>query len=458
MFLSLVHRELIGHILSLRFAITFSLVLAVVGSASYVGGKRMGQEADSYTARGARYAEELQERRMRWPGSAWGMDERRIFEAEGVSHAVALPPLAGLVQGVTEAWPQGVTVTATASEGMYEDTVENPLQHLLRRSDFGYIVGVVLSLLAVVLVFDSVSGEKESGTLRATLANAVPRQMLLLSKWIAAFVLLLLPLLIASAASLAYGVGTGSIEASADNVVRAVWLSVLSVAYVTVFICFGLFVSVLTHRAVTALWIGLFGWALWVLVYPSVVPTLAEVIAPTISERQLRAEQDAVDEEMAALERRLVLNPIVADVEAEKTKLTAERKRRVAAWDHVRLRMARRQTAWAEGLAKLSPFGSWSYAASTLAQTGPDTFSVVDSASQRLVASMAQLERDRSGWRRSKGDPPELDAEHLPRLSYALPSFTASLDTVLPDLALLILWNLVFLASAFLCFLRYDVR
>ena len=53
------------------------------------------------------------------------------------------------------------------------------------------------SLLAVLFAFDAICGEKERGTLKVMLSNAVPRDLIILSKGIGGYLCLIVPFLVA---------------------------------------------------------------------------------------------------------------------------------------------------------------------------------------------------------------------------------------------------------------------
>ena len=50
--------------------------------------------------------------------------------------------------------------------------------------DWAFIIGYVLSLIALLFTFDAVSSERERGTLRLMLANSVPRHTILIGKFL----------------------------------------------------------------------------------------------------------------------------------------------------------------------------------------------------------------------------------------------------------------------------------
>ena len=81
-----------------------------------------------------------------------------------------------------------------------EQRYRNPVLALFDSPDLGYVVNIVVSLLALMFVFDAICGEKERGTLKIVLANAVPRDSIILGKWIGGFVSLTAPFLVSLAA------------------------------------------------------------------------------------------------------------------------------------------------------------------------------------------------------------------------------------------------------------------
>ena len=59
--------------------------------------------------------------------------------------------------------------------------------------DWAFIVGYVLSFIAILFTFDAISGELERGTLRLTLANPIPRHIVLVGKFLGAFISINIP-------------------------------------------------------------------------------------------------------------------------------------------------------------------------------------------------------------------------------------------------------------------------
>ena len=62
--------------------------------------------------------------------------------------------------------------------------------------NFLFVVSTVFSLLALLFTFDAVDGERETGTIRLTLANAIPRDRFLLGKLVGGYFVFVVPFLV----------------------------------------------------------------------------------------------------------------------------------------------------------------------------------------------------------------------------------------------------------------------
>ena len=63
--------------------------------------------------------------------------------------------------------------------------------------DWAFVIGYVLSLIALLFTFDAISSERESGTLRLMLANSVPRHTILIGKFLGALISVSIPFTLA---------------------------------------------------------------------------------------------------------------------------------------------------------------------------------------------------------------------------------------------------------------------
>lgn len=249
MFLLLVRKEILSHILSLRFAVTFVLFMVLVFASIYVAVNEHTRLVERETAI-ARDAEKRLKEIMQMDD----LEDRAnsIFWWDGKTDAVPISPLSWLGQGVQASYPAAVV---TKADGSTRNVEAGGRSHSMiggfRIPDFVYVVNVVLSLLAVLFMFDAVCGEKESGTLRLVLSNAVPRHTVLLSKWIGGYIVLLVPFLVTVAGGLVYASARGVIVPGVMG--RIVFLVFIAALYIAVFFNLSLFVSTTTRNSATSL-------------------------------------------------------------------------------------------------------------------------------------------------------------------------------------------------------------
>lgn len=463
----LIKKEIIAHVLTLRFAVTFVLTILLVFGSIYITSNEYRQTQKQYEA----IVRESRQRMQQSLDESKEQDEdwrrMRIFW-DGKLDAVPVPPLSTIVQGLTKAQPVALHTNRRRSQNISASPVRQTLAGLYPTPDFTYVVSVVLSLLALLLVFDTVCGEKEAGTLRLILSGAVPRHEVLLSKWMAGYLILAAPLVIVFVGGMVYAWATQSLQLSADHLPRLMLLLLLALLYISVFFTLGLFVSTTTHRSSTSLFICLFIWVMWILVLPNIAPVMAKIIAPAPSKQKIHEEKAALRKEIQLqLERlRLISGKLryAENVSREEEKLEAELEAGLALWDRYYKSSTRRQSDWAKGLGQISPSANWVYAATALAQTGPQAHKKFGEGRKRLQEQTNQkyedLQEAARKTQRETGDWkwPEFAIDDVPVLKVDSPRFGEAIDTALNHVLILAILNVVFFMAAFLFFLKYDVR
>src|SRR5207245_1214567 len=130
---------------------------------------------------------------------------------------------------------------------------ENALIESFQALDWSFLVGTAFSLLALVFAYDSVSGEKERGTLKLLQTYCLPRNSILAGKLLANLAALLVMLLAGMLLSLLLLLLVGQIDLGAAEWARVALFLGLSVFYLTLFLSLGQFLSTLTHRSTTSM-------------------------------------------------------------------------------------------------------------------------------------------------------------------------------------------------------------
>ena len=92
-----------------------------------------------------------------------------------------------------QAFGRVATVNVAFDPNLVDSKYEsNPVFSIYGALDLTFIVKIILSLFAILFTYDAIVGEKEKGTLKLTLSNNVPRDLLILGKVIGGFISLLI--------------------------------------------------------------------------------------------------------------------------------------------------------------------------------------------------------------------------------------------------------------------------
>ena len=146
--------------------------------------------------------------------------------------------------------------------------------------DFTFVVRVLLSLLAIFLSYNLISGEKEAGTLRLTISNSVKRSTLLLGKSCAGILSLMIPLAIGFLLTILIIQLSPQVNLRVEEHFRAWLIFGISALYLSAFFLAGLLFSTLTKRSSeTLLWI-LFFYICIVVIVPNGSVSLTKRLLP----------------------------------------------------------------------------------------------------------------------------------------------------------------------------------
>ena len=160
--------------------------------------------------------------------------------------------------------------------------------------DWGFIIGYVLSLLALLFTFDSISSEREYGTLRLMLANAMPRHTVLIGKFLGALISISIPFTLAVLVNLLVISTSSDAYLGADAWGRLGIIYFIALLYTCLFLALGLLVSARVQRSAVSLVILLLAWVTLIVFMPSTLASIAGRSLPLkwerVSQRERRAE------------------------------------------------------------------------------------------------------------------------------------------------------------------------
>ena len=140
--------------------------------------------------------------------------------------------------------------------------------------DWMFIVGYVLSFITILFTFDSISGELERGTLRLTLANPIPRHIVLVGKFLGAFISINIPFTVAMLMNLLLISTSDAVQLNAEAWKRLGILYGIVILYTCLFIALGLLISAAVRESGVSLVVLLLIWVSFVVFIPN---TLASI-------------------------------------------------------------------------------------------------------------------------------------------------------------------------------------
>lgn len=177
----------------------------------------------------------------------------------------------------------GSTTVVSTQDSVY---VEFPLLYMIRELDLTTIYVVIGSLAALMLTFASVSGEKESGTLKQMLCYSLPRANIIIAKIVGAFLAVLLIFIPATLIGILALMLLTSVNFSITVWVQIAILVTGYCLHLFIAVCAGVAVSALNKRNFTSLLFCLGLWVTFVIILPQASIGIANVASPVIAESE----------------------------------------------------------------------------------------------------------------------------------------------------------------------------
>jgi len=449
-FTVLVKKEILNNILSFRFAVTFLLFfLLISGSVLMMAANHQKQVLDYSNAKAA-YRQRISQMRDYNEFEIFGMTDRRRPNRLSI-FAMGLEP--DMSRSVTNSQMRNVEIGGTP--------YANPLFALFSTPDVTYIVNIVVSLLAILFVFDAVSGEREEETLKLILSNPVPRDMILMGKCVGSLVCLCAAFLISLGVGLVAARVSMSLVFTPGQWLRIGILIMTSLLYISSFLMLGLFISTCVRGSGTSLMISLLAWVVLVLGIPNVVPIVARQVVPLESTQKLASEMRAIEQEEWEAVKKTMRRGMSRE---ESRRIFTETRRtiedRSEALTDSYMNKFVNQASVARVMSRISPSACFTYASTTLTGTGVDAYEgfiryVHEDFRDQFEASLSEIRRP-SRSRRESSD--QVDLTKLPEFALTGPTTELILKDSLLDIALLFVYNTLFFLGAFVRFLRYDVN
>ena len=303
-------RELYDNLSSLRFALATILLLGLMLTNGVVylreQPKRLHEYRDAFAEHRnhleSHAADSLYKLAEQGPGDLNKKPSSLRFCAEGGE--LFLPNGAF---GNYHRWGFGDLVSFWILENPLSTPNLRNIRPNVTKVDWGFIIGYVLSLVALLFTFDAISGERERGTLRLILANSVPRHTALIGKFTGALISIVIPFTLAVLMNLLVISTATDVHLNVEAWGRLGIIVLIALLYTCLFLGLGLLVSSRVQRSAMSLMILLLIWVVFVVFTPNTLASLAGGSLPPMSSDEFRKRSAQLDDGLDELQIKYVL-------------------------------------------------------------------------------------------------------------------------------------------------------
>jgi ABC-type transport system involved in multi-copper enzyme maturation permease subunit len=482
MFRFIFYKELQENIKDFRFIIALILCLTIIPLGFYVNYR-------DFQAKQKNYEESIR----LYEGS-----HKTISDTSYLGGATFRPPspLSILSSGIEYLLPNSIesvgyltSVTGAQTQFRIDRSLDSPYSFLYGYLDLSFIVSVIISVLAMLMTYNSVAGEKERRTLSQILSNAVPRNTVIMAKMSASFLLLsvlfLLGILIGIFVLILQG-----FEIFSPNLFSRFFLGIgFCLLYIFTFLNFGLLISSLNKSAISSIVSLMFFWVLLFMILPKGSVILSKVIKPVKSQQVIDFEKNQIrvqiqKEEWEEFQKLREAIPGLKEMpesdffkklregderakeyvnkqnekkEFYKVKLEKELNKVDSYYDNERSL----QAAIAQNISRLSPVSCFIHLMAEASNTGfleYEQWKKTRSLFKQLLDTEICSKIKSTSFGHFMTGSMKKDNAPMPKLEYQQVSLHRIITKVLPDFLLLILYGVLFFTGSYVVFLRYDVR
>ena len=335
--------------------------------------------------------------------------------------------------------------------------------------DWAFIIGYILSLIALIFTFDAISGEREHGTLRLMLANSIPRHTVLIGKFLGALISTYIPFMLAVLVNLLILSTASAVHLNAQAWGRLGIIFFIALLYTCLFLALGLLVSARAQQSAVSLLILLLTWVTFVVFMPSTLASLASGFSSSMSRDEYEERYGQSDAKLRRTWQR-------SWYWADKSELDERTLTKIGEWHtktavseerlhegHLTFKITQVQRARA--ITSISPAVLLQHLLESFAGTGLDRHQQFIENVQRYAREYREFVVDMD-----RGDPESLhiigvregmsqkpiDPEAVPKFEDTR-NIGKDFNTAATELLLLMLFVMVLLAGAYLAFVRVEI-
>ncbi|MYK18061.1 ABC transporter permease subunit [Candidatus Poribacteria bacterium] len=314
MILDIAKREILDNLTRFRFALTLILVMVLMAMNAVIF------VSSQYPRRIAEYSEDIRKAVESLEKKSSNLGELAVKGPGNLYKSVS--PLTFIATGKDANLPKRVEGDSSGGYGIGMTTPDFSFQYSWSANwwlqypqdtsrkndslpnftelDWTFIIGLIMSFMAILFTYDAISGERETGTLSLLMSNSVSRATVLLGKFIGAFLTILLPLFIGILLNLMIVNASRLMSLSGDEWARVGIIFVISALYISIFLWLGLFISSQFSNSSSSLLVLLLIWIVFVVLIPNTMGVLASGFKQVPSRSEISRIEKAQEEEIDA--------------------------------------------------------------------------------------------------------------------------------------------------------------
>jgi ABC-type transport system involved in multi-copper enzyme maturation permease subunit len=343
---------------------------------------------------------------------------------------------------------------------------QNSIDYLFKNTDFGMLIGILFSLLAIILSFQTISGEREDGMLKLIDSYPVKRAKIIVGKWLGIITI------IGVLYTLCYLITILLIVCYANTQLNDVDVYALLIVFFTGFfyisgiVLLGIFISIKIRQSYLSLLTALLVWAFVILVLPSVPDYSGRLFVKVPSDLQvLYDEAESNINKVNAINKikeKYRIPGITEDeierqnkVEIERTnnRFVEQRHKTNEYWQSKQLKRMTIST----GTSLFSPYVCYTLAVNEIAATGVSVNILLmhqrdeyNKTIETYLKNVKQRSKEDSNYK-----PDYID---IPKFEFRYPSLVVRFGAAAAPFVLLLVFNILFSIFSFKAFSKYDVR
>ncbi|MHC4455736.1 MAG: ABC transporter permease subunit [Planctomycetota bacterium] len=468
----IIYKEILGNLLSLRFILSLLLIISLFGIAGFVFVGKYKQQSQDYWKKTNKNLAALSE-------ESGQLYELAFYEQNIYSKP---KPLIFCAEGYEKSLPNCFRFNVfTADLPEVKGRSNFTLPHF-SNIDWVFIISLVLSFVALVFTYDIICGEKAAGTLRQMLAGSIARHKILLGKYFSTMFTLGISLLLGLSVSLIIVISSKDVAINAGEWLQILIIIFLSFLYLSIFVLLGIFISSRVAYSANSVVILLLVWVGSVILIPSLGRIISDVTCKRPTQVELEERLEEADEQIWSNTERFGKNagsfsselssPINnPPARARLQNASTNAKNQVLGEHHNKML---NQAFAGRNFTCVSPAVIYQRASEVIAGTGISHCVNLYQQIRRYQADLKEYVRSKDAedpdslhllnpgyetaqyWKAISHKPVDFDT--VPKFQEQDISLLESLQLAIWDIGLLVLFNLVFFAAAFVSFLKYDVR